>query len=64
MSLPRFLLVNLAGAIWSVPLLVWLGAWGGARVEELAARVAWLKIAALGVAVIVAAGVAARRWRR
>jgi membrane protein DedA with SNARE-associated domain len=64
MSFPRFFFINLAGALASVPLLVWLGAWGGDRIDRFAAAIAharWAALLAVALAAAVAVGVA--RWR-
>jgi membrane protein DedA with SNARE-associated domain len=61
----RFLLVNTAGALIGVPLVVWLGYWAGDGVDELAHTLLRVKLVALAVlAVLVAAALLIARARR
>lgn len=55
MSFPRFFAINLAGALLSVPLLVWLGAQAGDRLAAVGDRIAHGKLIALGAAILVVA---------
>lgn len=60
----RFVLADLAGALVSIPLLVWLGFWFANTVPTLKAYVHVIQWALLAMAVVILGGfVAYRRWR-
>jgi membrane protein DedA with SNARE-associated domain len=62
MSFARFFAVNLAGALLSVPLLVWLGAWAGEELPRVAAALSRARLLALvAVAAAVATALIARK---
>lgn len=60
----RFLLADLAGALLSIPLLVWLGYWFANMIPTPRAYVHLVQWGMLAVAIVILAGFVAYRWYR
>ena len=60
----RFMVADLAGALASIPLFVWLGYWFATTVPRLKAYIHLVQWGLLAVAIVILAGFVAYRWRK